>query len=482
MFKAVWPIVPHSIRHRISCLHQRLIRESLFNLPSCETVTYVNSNDLISVFPNARLVNGSSESSLNVSLILTCKNEAGTFEAFLDSLLSQSFKPVELVICDGGSSDNTIDVINGWHAKNLAPWTLEIISMPGANIALGRNEAIKRATNELIAVTDVGVILETEWFSRLVYPFADDSQIEVSAGWYKMQAANRLHTGLCRFIVPEIDTVDPQSVLPSSRSLAFTKTAWNRAGAYPEYLSFAAEDTLFALSLRTVTRKWAFCPDAQVAWTPPVKGVWKMLFRYARGDGQAGFASKYYLQLVGYYLPIFVDLLFLVPAIALTLIFAYSLTSLLLIGLLLLQFVGLIVGVLRYRPFYKMRAEGTNAFWRLSSAIILVSAQTFGVISGWKSRGEVNKRRRSAASQLIYLELESPISMLSDGFEEYCQQLIDGNYLLVVYTSSPPDIVPMIHPRLEQWPEAEFDFESWKAKNPASSVSENAPGKVRIEA
>ena len=61
-------------------------------------------------------------------------------------------------------------------------------------------------------------------------------------------------------VLPAMDDIDPQTFLPSSRSIAFTKEAWAAVGGYPEWLDYC-EDLLFDLALRD-RYSFAFAPAA----------------------------------------------------------------------------------------------------------------------------------------------------------------------------------------------------------------------------
>lgn len=69
-----------------------------------------------------------------VSLISTLKNEGFCIKGFLDSLLSQSRSPDEIIIIDGGSMDRTVDVIKSYIVKGNP---IKLIIKDGANIARG---------------------------------------------------------------------------------------------------------------------------------------------------------------------------------------------------------------------------------------------------------------------------------------------------------------------------------------------------------
>ena len=78
---------------------------------------------------------------MKVSVIVTVKNEGEAIRPLLDSLIQQSQLPDELVICDGGSTDNTLEVLSEY--KTWLP--LKILVAPDSNISQGRNIAIAAA-------------------------------------------------------------------------------------------------------------------------------------------------------------------------------------------------------------------------------------------------------------------------------------------------------------------------------------------------
>jgi len=83
--------------------------------------------------------------------------------------------------------------------------------------------------------------------------------------------------------------------LPSSRSIAFKKSAWKKVGGYPENLNYC-EDLVFDLKLKKAGLKFAFAPKAIVFWPQKktLKGAVKQFFNYAVGDGMAGFDGPHF--------------------------------------------------------------------------------------------------------------------------------------------------------------------------------------------
>lgn len=230
---------------------------------------------------------------LSVSVIMTVYNEATSIAGVLATLKNQTLVPTEVVIVDGGSSDATLDIIQKWRDAN-SELTLQVISQPGANISQGRNRAIEAASNEIIAVTDAGVRLATDWLEKLVTPFASSS-VEVVSGFFRgdpdPQSAFQIAMGCT--VLPALADIDPQKFLPSSRSVAFRKTAWKKAGGYPEWLDYC-EDLIFDLNLKKAGYTFHWQPQAVALFAPrrSLRAFYLQYYRYARGDGKANLFMK----------------------------------------------------------------------------------------------------------------------------------------------------------------------------------------------
>ena len=225
-------------------------------------------------------------STQDVSVIITVKNEEMTVIPLLESLVSQTRQPDEVIIVDGGSTDRTISNIKTFAQKCSVP--IRLIIRPGYNISQGRNEAIKAAKGPIIASTDAGVKLSPDWLAALTAPFERDSQIPVVSGWFIPAPQTEFETAMGATVLPELSEIDPEKFIPSSRSVAFRKEAWRKVGGYPEWLDYC-EDIIFDLRLRDLYGSFPFATDAVAYFRPrsTLLSFWRQYFRYARGDGKA---------------------------------------------------------------------------------------------------------------------------------------------------------------------------------------------------
>lgn len=228
------------------------------------------------------------DSNMKVSIIATVKDEGEALRPLLDSIIDQTRQPDEVVICDGGSADETLSVLEEY--RQWLP--LRIIAAPGSNISQGRNRAIAETTGDVIAATDAGVVLSPHWLEEIVAPFVDES-VQVVSGWFEADPFTDFEVVLGATVLPSVGDVDPATFLPSSRSVAFRKSAWAAVGGYPEWLEHS-EDLVFDMALREQFGPFAFSPDAVAYFRPrsSLRAFYRQYFAYARGDGKANLWPK----------------------------------------------------------------------------------------------------------------------------------------------------------------------------------------------
>jgi glycosyltransferase involved in cell wall biosynthesis len=231
------------------------------------------------------------------TLILTVKNEAEALPRLFDSVLGQTHAPFQVVVTDGGSTDRTKEVLKEY-ARRL---DLIVLDCPGANISQGRNTAIARATGDIIASTDAGVRLDPHWLEEIEKPFEDGA--DVVSGFFIPDTQGSFGTALAATTLPALRDIRPEKFLPSSRSVAFRKSAWQSAGGYPAWLDYC-EDLVFDLALRSAGCQFAFAPQARVFFRPraSLRQFARQYFLYARGDGKANLWLKRHLLRYSTYL------------------------------------------------------------------------------------------------------------------------------------------------------------------------------------
>lgn len=221
-----------------------------------------------------------------ISLIVTVLNESTTIEALLISIAAQTRLPDEVVLVDGGSSDQTVEKMHAF-AINNPELSIRVLQQKG-NRSVGRNAAIQAATSDLIAITDAGCVAEPTWLEELLKTYSQHD-VEVVSGYYRAEPKTRLQEAIVPYVLVMPDAVNPDAFLPATRSMLVEKAVWVRAGGFDEALS-DNEDYAFAKRLEALQVPRAFAPKAVVVWRPvsTMSQFFNMLYRFAQGDIYAG--------------------------------------------------------------------------------------------------------------------------------------------------------------------------------------------------
>jgi glycosyltransferase involved in cell wall biosynthesis len=83
-----------------------------------------------------------------VSVIIPTYNAAQYVARAVDSALAQTYSPVEVIVVDDGSTDNTVQVLEPYNSK------IHYLYQPNAGQAAARNRAIRQSSGDFYAFLD----------------------------------------------------------------------------------------------------------------------------------------------------------------------------------------------------------------------------------------------------------------------------------------------------------------------------------------
>jgi glycosyltransferase involved in cell wall biosynthesis len=222
-------------------------------------------------------------------LISTVYNEEASLPQWIAAVRAQTIKPDEFVIVDGGSTDNTVELLRKGFGGDDFPAPKVLVRK--SNIAEGRNLAIQNSTSEIIASVDAGSVPDPHWLDEITKPFAEDPGIDVVGGQCPMLAVNAFQKQLAELIaISRKDPFDITKYSPSSRNVAYTREAWAAVGGYPEWLTLTGEDALFNYNLHAAGARFYYRDSAIVSWEgrPNLEAYLKMMSSYAFGSAEVG--------------------------------------------------------------------------------------------------------------------------------------------------------------------------------------------------
>lgn len=104
-----------------------------------------------------------------VSVIVPMYNASSTIVETLDSILASTYRPMEVVVVDDGSTDSSLRVAQtyaGIHKDSSAPLT--ILHQPNSGVSAARNHAIRIAKGEYILPVDADDKISTTYIAHAV--------------------------------------------------------------------------------------------------------------------------------------------------------------------------------------------------------------------------------------------------------------------------------------------------------------------------
>jgi glycosyltransferase involved in cell wall biosynthesis len=322
---------------------------------------------------------------MHCALIVTVLNEAETIEALLASISAQTALPSEVIVVDGGSTDATVAKITAY-ATIHPELKLKVFTQPG-NRSVGRNFAIAQTSAAWIACTDAGCTLAPNWLATLLQKQLE-TKADVVAGYYRGEAKTNWQAAVIPYVLvmpDKLPLANGEVFLPATRSVLFSKAAWQKVNGFNEQLSHN-EDYAFAKALQAAGLQLAFAQTAIVTWHPPTtwQATIKMFYRFALGDAEAKLWRPKVLFIFARYF------------LALCLLMAWWQTQNLVLGWLL------ILGGLSYLGWAikKNYWSAKLAWWWLPVLQIITDLTVqLGTLHGWLFKSQQPHHRQNSQSK-----------------------------------------------------------------------------------
>jgi len=235
-----------------------------------------------------------------VTIACTVKNEERSLPALLEGLLAQTLPPAEIVVVDGGSSDQTMPVLQRYVAQGHS---IRAITVPGACRGRGRNVAIAEARTELVALIDGGCVPEPTWLEQLVAMSQAHPSTDVVFGVVRPITETfftecSVTATLAMRRLPSGQRIMSESVA----SILMRRSAWERVGKFVEGLR-TGEDLLFVQQLRRSHVGVGLAPGAVVHWQIPrtLRSTFHRFVTYAHFGLDAGLGHTWHYRTYAYW-------------------------------------------------------------------------------------------------------------------------------------------------------------------------------------
>lgn len=230
-----------------------------------------------------------------VSVVIPTLNRKSDVMECIQSLLRSEFHPLEIVVVDNGSNDNTSKAVN-----DTFPTVRVFRSKRNLGVTGGRNLGAKIARGDYVFFVDHDTVTDGETVKELVEVLEHDDEIGVAGpivNYYgdpdRIWAAGTsvsLKTGKVRFnMTGEIDTgtlEDPFDVQVLPSAFMVKRDALEKVGGFDDTFFAVYEDTDFCLRIRKAGYRITCVPRSK---------LWHKVVRDRKGQELAVLARSYYI-------------------------------------------------------------------------------------------------------------------------------------------------------------------------------------------
>lgn len=118
-----------------------------------------------------------------VSVIIVNWNGAKYLPVCLSALRQQTYTPLEIVIVDNASTDDSCQVIEAFQHRHQEPCTLTLLrNTCNAGFCRGNNQGIQHSHGDFVLLLNADVTLAADFIERLVHLMSLDPEIGIALG------------------------------------------------------------------------------------------------------------------------------------------------------------------------------------------------------------------------------------------------------------------------------------------------------------
>ncbi len=224
---------------------------------------------------------------VRVSVIIPTYNRAGAVTKAINSILAQTLKPYEIIVCDDGSTDKTIEKLKKQYGRSLRYIQLTHSGLP----ARVRNAGIKAAKGEWVAFLDSDDI----WFPNKLkkqLEYLKESGLLISSTNAIRKRPDKKQSIMLRGAPTRMKHSDLVKVnWVVSSSVIAKKNLLRLSGGFPEDPKYKAyEDWVLWMRISTITDIGYLAEPLVIYYDNPAMSVrrtqeqWGNIKRYLQTD------------------------------------------------------------------------------------------------------------------------------------------------------------------------------------------------------
>jgi len=194
---------------------------------------------------------------MNCSIVIRAYNEEKHIGRLLEGIRQQTFKDVDLILVDSGSTDQTVSIAASFGAR--------IVRITSDEFTFGRslNIGLRTATREFVVIASAHVYpVYPDWLESLLHPF-EDERVALTYGKQRgPDSAKYSEQQIFHQWYPDLGRPNQLTAFCNNANAAIRKDLWEQ-NPYDEALT-GLEDLAWGKWAKEQGHKIAYVPEAEI--------------------------------------------------------------------------------------------------------------------------------------------------------------------------------------------------------------------------
>ncbi len=117
--------------------------------------------------------------SSSVSIVIPTYQHANTIGRCIASILKQTYSPIEIIVIDDGSTDNTTEVLQKFDGK------IRVIRQSNAGANPARNRGLVEATGDFVMFCDADVVMNSKMIEEFVFALVNHPEVSYAYSGFR---------------------------------------------------------------------------------------------------------------------------------------------------------------------------------------------------------------------------------------------------------------------------------------------------------
>lgn len=206
-----------------------------------------------------------------ISVVIPAYNAEKTISTTLDSVINQSYKDIEIIVIDDGSTDDTASLVTA-----VSDSRIRLLSFENGGLPTARNRGIEHSSGELISFIDADDVWANDKLEKQFNKLKGHEEIGVAYSWTSFIDEDNevLYSGLGLNVVFEgnvYDEILKRNFIGNGSNILMRKALVDKVGYFDASLK-SVEDWDYYIRLARAT-KFSCVPEYQIHYRKSVSSM-----------------------------------------------------------------------------------------------------------------------------------------------------------------------------------------------------------------